>query len=278
MTLGLAFGLSFLRRLPGAGRVLRALGVGGVPATGYFGAGWSMGTLLLLYWLETILVTLVVSVLILRHRHATRKAGHWRSEYTVTTTRKGRTTTRSGNTTFLKGFLAVMVPFTAGHGLFVALFAFLVFPEELGPAARPSLESLTDGIIAIGLFLIASLLLDLRGIGRRPFHWVDRQAQRAQGRMLVTHLTIIFGAGAMAIFEAPLAFLAVFVGLKSLLDLGGMLPDREAKPRAPRSKGPGGRGKKDGKSFADAYREAAEAERQRSEANEQVLAGPETPA
>ncbi|HUF77375.1 MAG TPA: DUF6498-containing protein [Thermoanaerobaculia bacterium] len=69
--------LSCLRRLPGMGRVLRALGIGGVPAAGYFGAGWSLGTLLLLYWLETILVTLVVAVLILRHRHATRTAGHF---------------------------------------------------------------------------------------------------------------------------------------------------------------------------------------------------------
>ena len=270
---------TFLRSLPGTGRVLRALGVGGVPAAGYFGAGWSVGTLLLLYWLETILVTLVVSVLILRHRRATRKAGHWRSEYTVTTTKKGRTTTRRGNTTFLKGFLAVMVPFTAAHGLFVVLFAFLVFPQELGLEARPSLESLGDGIIAIGIFLLAGLLLDLPGIGKRPFTWVDRQAQRAQGRMFVTHLTIIFGAAAMGIFEAPMAFLAVFVVLKSLLDLGGMLPDREAKPKAPRAKGPGGGGgKKGGKSFADAYREAAEVERQKSEADEQVLAGPEAPA
>lgn len=39
--------------------MLRALGVSGVPAAGYFGAGWSLGTLLLLYWLETILVTLL---------------------------------------------------------------------------------------------------------------------------------------------------------------------------------------------------------------------------
>jgi len=278
MTLGLTFGLSFLRRLPGTGRVLRALGVGGVPAAGFFGAGWSMGTLLLLYWLETILVTLVVSVLILRHRRVTRKAGHWNSEYTVTTTRMGRTTTRTGNTTFLKGFLVVMVPFTAVHGLFAALFAFLVFPEELGPAARPSLGSLTDGMIAIALFLLAGLLVDLSGIGKRPFTWVDRQVQRAQGRMIVTHLTIIFGAAAMSLFQAPLAFLAVFVGLKSLLDLGGMLPDREAKPKAPRAKGSGGGPKKGAKSFADAYREAAEEERRRSEANEQALARPETPA
>ena len=213
-----------LSRLPGAGRVVRALGLGGVPATGYFGAGWSLGTLLLLYWLETILVTLVVAILILRHRHATRTAGHWSLESSVTTTRGGRTTTRFGKTTFLKSFLLMMVPFTAGHGIFVAAFAFLVFPQEIGPAARVSPDALANGMTAIAAFLLASLLFDLAGIGERPFEWVERLAQRAQGRMIVTHVTIIFGGAAMAAFEAPVAFLIVFVALKSLLDLGGMLP------------------------------------------------------
>jgi hypothetical protein len=224
--------LPFLRRLPGTGRVLRALGVGGVPPAGYFAAGWSLGTLLLLYWLETILVTLVVTILILRHRHATRKADHWDIPYSVTTTHRGRSTTRIHKTTFLKSFLAVMVPFTAAHGLFVAIFAFAVFPQEIGPAARVSPDALAGGMTAIAAFLLASLLFDLPGIGERPFQWVERLAQRAQGRMVVTHLTIIIGAGAMAAFEAPLAFLVVFVVLKSLLDLGDLLPARGFPPPA----------------------------------------------
>lgn len=266
-------GLSLLRRLPGTGRVLRALGIGGVPATGYFGAGWSIGTMLLLYWLETVLVTAVVAVLILLHRHRTRKAGHWNATSRVTTSRNGRTTTRSGKTTFLASFLGVMVPFTAGHGVFVAVFAFQVFPQEIGPAARVSPDALARGMIGITLFLLASLLLDLLGIGQRPFRWVERLAQRAQGRMLVTHLTILFGAAAMAVFDAPLAFLAVFVGLKALLDLGGMLPDRDPKPKVPRAVSSLGRWfpKKEGKSFGDLYREATEAERSESEANEEVI-------
>lgn len=264
---------TLFRRVPGTGRILRALGVSGVPATGYFGAGWSMGTLLLLYWIETILMTLVVSALIVLHRRRTRKAGHWSSQYTVTTTRGGKTTTRTGDTTFLKGFLSVMVPFTAAHGLFVMMFAFLVFPQEVGPEAGVSFDALRDGLAAIALFLLVSLLFDLPGLGERPFRWVESQATRAQGRMVVTHLTIIFGAGGMAAFEAPLAFLAVFVVLKSLVDLGGLLPDRQAKPKVPRAAKALSRRlpKKGGKSFGEAYREALEAELQKAEANEEVL-------
>lgn len=107
-----------------------------------------------------------------------------------------------------------------------------------GPAARVSREALADGMTAIGVFLLASLLLDLPGIGERPFQWVERLAQRAQGRMVVTHMTIILGAGAILVFEAPLGFLVVFVALKSLLDLGGMLPDRDPSEGAARGGGP----------------------------------------
>lgn len=264
--------LSSLRRLPGAGRVLRALGLGGVPATGYFGAGWSVGTLLLLYWLETILVTAVVSFLIVCHRRSTRKAGHWSGS--VAFTSGGKTTIRSA--TFLQSFLGVMVPFTLVHGVFVAAFAFLVFPQELGPPAGVSADAVTDGLTAIAVFLLASLLFDLPGIGARPFHWVERLANRAQGRMIVTHLTIILGAGAMFALDAPLGFLVVFVGLKSLLDLGGMLPDRPPKPQASRAVKALGRRlpKKEGTSFDQHYEAAIAAELAKRDANEQVRPGP----
>lgn len=240
-------GLSSLRRLPGVARVLRALGISSVPAAGYFGAGWSLGTLLLLYWLETILVTLVVSVLILLHRRA-----------------------RTRKTTFLSSFLGVMVPFTLGHGVFVLVFAFLVFPQEIGPEAGVSFQALADGMIGISAFLLASFLLDLPGLGERPFGWVEGLAGRAQGRMIVTHLTIIFGAAAMGMFETPGAFLGVFVVLKALLDLGGVLPDKKPKPAPPRvTKTP-----KEGQSFGEALREKIAADQARVKAKEGVVPKP----
>lgn len=265
-----------LRRLPGSGRVLRALGVSAVPATGYFGAGWSLSTLLLLYWLETVLVTLVVAILILRHRQVTRKAGHWGYEYTVTTTSRGRTTTRTGKTTFLTTFLTVMVPFTAVHGIFVAAFTFLFFPQEIGPAAAVSPQAVSDGLAGIGLFLLVSLLFDLAAIGERPFQWVEHLANRAKGRMFVTHLTILLGACAMAVFDAHRAFFVVFVVLKSLLDLGDLLPDRAPRAEVPRFAKALSRRlpKKEGRSFGDHYASEIGATLARSEANEEVRPHP----
>lgn len=91
--------------------------------------------------------------------------------------------------------------------------------------------------------------------------------------MLVTHLSIIFGFGAMAAFETPLAFFAVFVGLKSLIDLGGMLPDREPRRKPPRRLESLDRRLpvKDGKTFSQQYREKIDEELSQREANEQVL-------
>ncbi|MBZ0101957.1 MAG: DinB family protein, partial [Thermoanaerobaculia bacterium] len=47
------------QRIPGLGRLLQALGVNSIPAAGFFGEGWSIGTTLLLYWVETLVVILL---------------------------------------------------------------------------------------------------------------------------------------------------------------------------------------------------------------------------
>jgi hypothetical protein len=209
--------LSLLRRLPGAGRLLRALGASGVPVAGYFGAGWPIGTMLLLYWIESVLVILSVVVLVQRHRAVTSGPGR----------RAG------GNDSFLGEFLSVVVTFTLGHGVFVALFAFLVFPDLIGPSAGVSARSLGVGALSIAGFLLAGLLFDLYRVGEQPFGWVRRYGDQAKRRMVVTHLTIIFGAIALFATESPIAFLAVFVGLKAVADLVAILAERRTEERAP---------------------------------------------
>jgi hypothetical protein len=191
--------------------------VSGVPAAGYFGAGWPIGTMLALYWIETVLVILSVVVLVKRHRAVARGPG-----------RRPR-----GKDSYLGEFLGVMVAFTLGHGVFVALFAFLVFPDMIGPSAGVSGRALGVGAVSIAGFLLAGLLFDLYHLGERPFGWVQRYADQAKRRMVVTHLTIIFGAVALFATESPLAFLAVFVGLKALADLVAILAERRAEERAP---------------------------------------------
>lgn len=264
-----------IRRIPGLGRLLQALGVNGVPAAGVLGDGWSIGTALLLYWLETVVVIGLVSVRIVLHRRWTRRAGHWAVDYTVTNTSRGRKTVRHGKTTFLAGFLMVMIPFTAGHGLFVMLLAFLLLPQEGGEAARVSLAHVKLGAAAMGAFLALGLVFDLVGMRERSFGWIERISQRAQGRMFITHLTIIFGMGAMAYFDGPMGLFLVFAGLKLLADLGGLFANDDVQLAPDPPKWLAGLDrlgkKKDGKTFAEHYRESVLADQRKREDNERVL-------
>ena len=95
--------------------------------------------------------------------------------------------------------------------------------------------------------------------------------------MLVAHLAIVLGAGAMVVFEAPVGFLVVFMVLKSLLDLSGLFPDRGPRPQAPPAVKALGRRlpEKEGRSFSEHYEAGIEAELARSEANEQVRTQPQ---
>jgi len=268
-------------RLPWVGRLLQALGVNSVPAVGFLGQGWSIGTTLALYWVETVLVIALVATRIVVHRRLTRKAGHWNVPLETRVTVARRTSIRHGQTTFLAGFLGIMVPFTAGHGLFLGLLIFLVLPEFGGPAAGVALADLETGALAVAMFLVMGLLFDLIGLRDRPFRWIERVAERAQGRMFVTHLTIIFGMLAMSVWEAPAALFAVFVGLKTLVDLGSLVPERVEPLEPPRwlrwldRFGPG----RAGLTFSAHYRQSVEEVGRRHEANERVVeVGPAGPA
>jgi len=264
-----------LRIVKGAwiGRLLQALGVNSVPAVGFYGEGWSIGTTLSLYWIETVLVTILVAARIVLHRRWTRKAGHWDVPVEIEATGGGRTTVLHRRTTYLAAFLSVMIPFTAGHGLFLGAIILLVLPELTGAPADVSLLDLNDGAKAIALFLVLGLAFDLVGLGHRSFQWIERVADRARGRMLLTHLTIVFGMGAMMIWEAPAALFGLFVGLKTLNDLGSVLPERAPSLDPPRWLAwldRVGTNKK-GDTFAAHYRKSVERDRRAQEAKERVL-------
>jgi hypothetical protein len=260
-------------RLPWVGRLLQALGVNSVPAVGFFGQGWSIGTTLALYWVETVLVIVLVAVRIVLHRRLTRKAGHWNVPVETRTTVAGRTSVRHSRTTFLAGFLGIMVPFTAGHGLFLGMLILFVLPDFAGHSEDVSLADAEAGALAMAAFLGLGLLFDVIGLRDRPFRWVERITERAQGRMFVTHLTIIFGMLAMAVWEAPAALFAVFIGLKTLVDLGSLMPEREPAPEPPRwlrwLDGVGG--SRAGLTFSQHYRQEIETARRTREANERVV-------
>src|SRR5262249_25494574 len=118
---------SQLRWLAPAPGVLEALAVNAVPLWGLMHGAWSLGTILLFYWLANFLNTFFIGARILVHRAVTHKRGHWMVDTvrTVTVTRGvERTETRLRPTTFFANFVVTNLAFTLAHGVFVAAFVF----------------------------------------------------------------------------------------------------------------------------------------------------------
>src|SRR4051812_37473517 len=94
--------------------------VNAVPLYGIKYLGWSIGTVLLLYWLENLLVALFTCTRIVLHRALTRKSGHWR------TGSLGVMVNNKPSTRGLLGEYATMaIVFTLAHGIFVFAIVFL---------------------------------------------------------------------------------------------------------------------------------------------------------
>jgi hypothetical protein len=263
-----ANGLRWLAAAPG---VLEALAVNAVPLWGLMHGAWSLGTILLFYWLANFLNTFFIGARILVHRAVTHKRGHWMVDpvRTVTVTRGvQRTETRLRPTTLLANFVVTNLAFTLAHGVFVAAFVFGILK------LAPSWGELRHGVLLLLTAMSTSLLVDLTQIGSKPFAWIRRRTDLVLGRMVVVHLGLIGGVFLLAMTERPASFFAVFLLLKLLFDIGTALPQlRELPSEPPRYIGWTRRLGKPGEMDA-AWKAAVEAERQKLVEAEEVLAEP----
>jgi len=249
-------------------RILEVLAVNAVPLWGLF-HGWSLSTLLVLYWCENLLNTIFVGGRIWLHRVLTHRRGHWTVEPTlqVTTTINGRTTRTAGRrqTTLLANFVSVNLMFTVAHGIFVAVLVYQFLPGGPEPAdLRRGLGWLVAG-------MSVSFVLDAIKLRNWPFAWIRQRADAATGRLLVVHLGIIGGMVLLAVTHRPTSFFAVFIALKLLLELGLALPQARLSAAGP----PGwlGWARRFGKpgEIDAVWRKAASDELQKQRADEEVL-------
>jgi len=220
-------------------RLLQILGINGVPAFGLFGAGWSPATVLALYWWETLLTSLLLGLLIARHRRLTRKRGHYRQqlESKVTVATKGQEREHRFRT-FLAEFLSVSLFFTFGHGVFLAVILFLVRPGSLGALGASGADAaelavdrgaLEMALPVTALLAVLGFAIDLFHVGDRPFHWLKKRSEGVIGRVMLIQITIIVGMMFLAVRDQPMAFFSVFLGLKLMADIGAYLPQWEPK-------------------------------------------------
>src|SRR4051812_36766521 len=186
--------------------ILIALVLNAVPALGWFVGEWSAGTTLVLYWLETMIGTILVAARIVIHRRLRPSKGHF--DYHAPQAASG--SSFSGTSTYLSAFLVPALAFGFAHGIFLFGLGFMMIANHRTPEARIDLHSLMIGLCAIGFVQLADFGFSLIGLRNAPFAWIERMGQVNFGRVFVIHLTIIGGMFAVMFTGADRNFFGVF--------------------------------------------------------------------
>jgi hypothetical protein len=211
-----------------AAHVATWLGVIAVPALGWFTQGWSGATTLVVYWFETAAMCLLIVARIALHQRWTPRYGHFRYQAPVTD-RRGVPRRNS----FVSGFALTSLVFCGAHALFLGVILLLLNLNGQRGIAEVDWRSIGLGCAYVLAFLLIEFLLDLSSLRHWTFWQIEQTANRGLSRVVVIHLTLIFGLFGVAITDAPSAFFGVFVVLKSLAALSLALPqwDPEQPPR-----------------------------------------------
>jgi hypothetical protein len=182
-----------------------------IPLIGVLFWGWSLFAILLLYWIENGIVGAINVLKIARAEAA---------EPEVTSAPGPRRQLMMPRYAVVPFFLFHYGLFWLVHGVFVfAFFGFGLFAE---PDAAAGISS--PGLLVAGVALAVSHFLSYRTnyIGRGEYRRVSPSAQMMSvyGRVVVLHLTILFGGAAISFLGHPAAAMAVMVIVKTAIDLG----------------------------------------------------------
>jgi hypothetical protein len=199
--------------------LLTLLAVNVVPAAGWFVAEWSAGTTLVVYWFETVAACLFVSARIVAHQRWSPRHGHFRYQ----APKSGR---QRSQTSFVKGFLVTSLVLSAAHGVFLGVILFVLDHNGHGDLAGVDWRSVKLGSLYVLIALTIDFVVDLPGLRRWSFSQIEGTANRSLGRVVVVHLTLVFGMFGAAMTDASALF-GVFVVLKTLYALSTALPQWE---------------------------------------------------
>lgn len=172
-----------------------------VPIMGVFLFDWDVGTLLLLYWVESIVIGLLNIPKMLTAKGDTGKVG-------------------IGHRLFLIIFFCVHFGlFCFGHYSFLSGFFETIPPLTELLSQIMSLQGVL--ISALGLLVshALSMFLNFYGKGEYLTRAVGAQMFLPYGRIFIMHFVIIFGGILVEAFGAPIFALLLLVGLKIIVDL-----------------------------------------------------------
>ena len=232
-----------------------------IPLGGVLVLGWSLWTILAIYWVENGIVGLwnVPKILLAEGSFLPGRLGVGYSPWAI------RPIPGVG-----RAFMAVFFAFHYGlfwlvHGVFVLVLPSflgvssalsgplppaLIGPPDLfgvdvgvGPAAVGPfgiLDWSAVGAAAVGLFVSHGVSFFVNYLWGGEFRTRAAAAQMVApyGRLVVLHVTILFGGFAIAFLGAPILLLVILVVLKTLLDLRFHLREHEDGPAPSPEAGP----------------------------------------
>jgi len=202
-------------------RLAQLIGLNAVPGFGFFALHWTTGTVIAIYWCETLLGSILVAIRIDLHRRLTHKRGHYVTrEARAILVNMGNQTKKVG--TILSSFLITSLVFTLAEGVFLAvLLGQLPESEAVDP------DTLRFGLTLTISFLIAGFAIDLLVIRQRPFFWIHRLAGGMLGRVMILFFVVYIGMAALIFLNAPRATVIVFMVLKTFIDIASELPESQ---------------------------------------------------
>jgi Family of unknown function (DUF6498) len=204
--------------------LLTMVAVTAIPAAGWFIEDWSAGTTLLVYWFENVAACLLVTARIVLHQQWSPRRGHFRYQ-------APKSNGQHSQTSFVKGFLVTSLVFSAAHGLFLGVILFVLDHHGRGDLAGVDWSSVKLGSLYVLVALAIDFVVDLPGLRQWSFWQIEATANQSLGRVIVVHLTLVFGMFGAAMTDASALF-GVFVVLKTLYALSTALPQWEP-TRAP---------------------------------------------
>jgi hypothetical protein len=171
--------------------------------------GWNAAAIVIFYWAESPIVGFFNVLRMRRAQGSVRASGM---------TLNGRTVTEASRTSLILFFAAHYGFFTLGHGVFV----FAVFGRQF----EGSLRDL--GIAALGLAVSHGISYRKNFIGGEEYKKVSfaNLFWQPYSRIVIMHLTIIFGGALAGASGSPLPALILMVALKTLVDLASHLAER----------------------------------------------------
>jgi hypothetical protein len=214
--------------MTGLASVLHLLASAVLPGAGFFVGAFSPATVLALYWADNLVSALCMAVRIVAHRRSTRARGHHRAQLGVTYRIGSATRSHERRfTSFLAEFTVTTLVFIVTHGVFLAFILYGLLHDPPDPVR------LRQGVIAIVVFEVASLSVDLIFLSAWPFARLKHRTVGILSRVVLVHVAILGGMVFFAMRGTPWAFFSVFVVLKTMADVGSRLPEpsRDEPPR-----------------------------------------------